>query len=595
MVKKSFLKKLFHPGAKKTTKKTMKKTMKTNSKKPSKRVSRSSKPSRSTHKKAIHTSAHYTSAHKSARRPAQAHRPARSAHTTAHTSVGMHKGAGKRFSKPFVLVVVDGMGIRNEKEGNALAAAKMPFMTKAMERSYAALDAAGTAVGLPQGIPGSCETGHATIAAGRVIPQDLTLINKAIEDGSFFKHPVFLDAIKQLKENPDASVHLVGVLSDAGITSHINHLFALIELGHHHYIPHVYIHAILDGRDSEVNGAKRYLRQLERQIEKIGWGEIATVVGRSYALDTRNKERKEHKAYDLMVMGKGTLIRDPQEAVNLAYRDNLGDEYVKPTIINPNGLIKPGDVVVFFNFKGDASREFVRSFTKGTFRGFKRKETIPMHMICVSDHHEPESKMHCIIAPQKTARTLGEVLEQHKKQQVRIAPEESFAHVTDFFDFTPKAFPHEHRVLVHESGDGDDVKKQLQGIVASARKEFKKRKDFYLINIPYLQEISFGGNFSQTVQVAGEVDGALAAIAKDVERLKGTLLITSDHGNAEYVKDEFGREVPSNTSNPVPLIVLAKGVRLEQRGTLADVAPTLLNMMRINIPKEMTGHSLVRK
>ncbi len=498
--------------------------------------------------------------------------------------------------RPVVLIILDGFGLCDHEHGNAVKQARMPFFDY-LYQSYPhnTIDPAQEAAGLVPGQIGSSEVGHLNMGAGRIVLQDLPRINRAIEKGTFFTNKVLMDTIKYVKAS-GKSLHLMGLLSDGGVHSHIDHLFALVQLAHHHALDKVYIHCFLDGRDVEPQSAKKYLRQLEKFLERIGTGTIATIVGRYYAMDRDSRWKREKKAYDLLVHGKGILIRDPMEAVNSAYRNNLSDEFVKPTLINQGGLLKPGDAVVLFNFRPDRARELVRSLTNPQFKKFRTKE-LDLHFVCMTSYDQ-SFNLPVAFPPPAIKNSLAEFLAAKKKKQLHIAETEKYAHVTFFFNGgIEKPYPGEDRILV-PSPQVPTYDRQPEmsapAITRNLVRNMKKDKyDFMVVNFANPDMVGHTGKFKATVKALECTDACVAKIVKQVEQQKGVAIITADHGNAECMLDKYGRPLTAHTTNLVPVIVTKQGLKV-RKGKLADIAPTVLKLMRLKPPKEMTGKCLVR-
>lgn len=499
--------------------------------------------------------------------------------------------------KPVVLIIMDGYGISEEQKGNAILLAKKPNIEGLMKKyPHTILKASEESVGLTKGQISSSEAGHMNIGAGRIIVQDLPRINSEIQKGTFFTNQVLMDTIKYVKEN-NSTLHLMGLLSEGGVHSHINHLFALLELAHHHFLDKVSIHCFLDGRDTEPMSAKKYIRMLEKQIEKTT-GTISTIIGRYYAMDRDKRWKREKKAYDLLVNGIGLLIRDPMEAVNSAYRAKLSDEFVKPTLINQGGLIKEKDAVIFFNFRSDRARQLTKALTDPKFNGFKTKK-LELKFVCFTEFDKENKHVDVVFPSIKIKNSLSEVLSQKKKRQLKIAETEKFSHVTYFFNngvYDP--FKGEERLLINsQKVQTYDQKPEMSANVVTAKaiNAIKRNKhDFIVINYPNCDMVGHTGKLSATIKAVEIVDKCVGKIIEQVEKKKGVAVVTSSHGSAEAKEDKFGRPLTAHTLNPVPLIITKQGIKISQ-GKLSDIAPTILKLMNIKPPKEMTGHCLIRK
>jgi len=506
--------------------------------------------------------------------------------------------APKRVAGPVVLAIMDGFGLREETKGNAIAQANTPNLDKFFhEYPFAVLSAAGTAVGLPDGYIGNSEVGHLTIGSGRIIDQDLRRINKAMMTGSFFTNKAFLEAVKHIKRT-GARLHLMGLLSDAGVHSHLNHLFALLELASHHFLPNVYIHCFLDGRDTDPYAAKKYIRILDKHTKKLGIGCIASVVGRYYAMDRDNRWNRTQKAYELLVHGKGILIRDPMEAVNLAYRANLTDEFVKPTLLNQNGTIREGDTVIFFNFRSDRARQITKAFTQTNFKDFKRKPVMDLHFVTMTSYDD-HFKTPVAFEKREIVQTLSEVVSKHRLKQLKVAETEKFAHVTYFLNGgKEKHWPNEDRVLVPSERKVPtyDKKPEMEAAVITRKviNGMKKKYRLIILNYANCDMVGHSGKLPATIKAVETVDQQLGKLAAAVEKAKGILLITADHGNAEAKEDKFGRPQTAHTTNPVPFILVNKKYKLAKKGGLSDIAPTILQLLKIKKPLVMTAKGLLK-
>ncbi len=486
-----------------------------------------------------------------------------------------------------VLLILDGWGYRTASEGNALA--HTPILNAVWKRwPHTLLNASGPAVGLPAGFMGNSEVGHLTLGAGRVIDSDLKRINRAIKDGSFYRNRALREAIQHCKKNK-RKLHLLGLLSDAGVHSHIRHLFSLLKLAQSQGITEVYVHAFLDGRDTPPQSALKYIRRLQQQMKQAGVGTLATMMGRFYALDRDNRWNREHKAYDCMVNCVGRKINDPRQALEFAYAQGETDEFVKPTILTNTCVVEEHDSVIFFNFRSDRARELTRAFVLGTFNKFKRKKIIDLKFVSLTQY---DSLLNIPVAfpPLVPKNTLGEIISKAGLSQLRIAETEKWAHVTYFFNGLGESiFPGEKRVhipsrLVTTYDQAPQMKvKQITDSLLQQQDNF----DFFVVNFANADMVGHSGNMPQTVLAAAAVDQALGRI---VNEFPGTIIITADHGKAE---DMAGKWRTSHTLNKVPLIVVKVEGKLKTGG-LADVAPTILKMMGIRKPQEMKGKSLIR-
>lgn len=489
-----------------------------------------------------------------------------------------------------LLLILDGWGYRKERRGNAILQAHTPVLNQLMQKHpHTLLKAAGPAVGLPKGIIGNSEVGHVTLGAGRVIDTDLVRINKAIKNGSFFQNKALLEAIHHSKKN-NTKLHLLGLLSDTGVHAHINHLFALLELAKRHRIKEVYVHAFLDGRDSAPKSAEKYLHQLQQKMKVLGVGQIATMMGRFYAMDRDNRWGREHKAYDCMVNCIGRKgITDPIKALKHAYALGETDEFVKPTILTNKCVVEEHDSVIFFNFRSDRARELTRAFVWGKFKWFQRKKIIDLKFVSLTQY-DSLVKIPVAYPPIVPKKTLGEVISEKGISQLRIAETEKWAHVTYFFNgLCECVFPHEKRIhiqSVKKVKTYDEMPGMKAKEITDALLKNIHEHDFFVVNFANADMIGHTGNIKATVKAIKIIDGEIGRIVK---RFPGIIFITADHGNCE---DMNGKYQTSHTANPVPLLVVNVKRKL-RNGGLADVAPTILKVMEINKPKEMNGRCLL--
>ncbi|MDP3733696.1 MAG: 2,3-bisphosphoglycerate-independent phosphoglycerate mutase [Nanoarchaeota archaeon] len=487
-----------------------------------------------------------------------------------------------------LLLILDGWGMRKQKRGNALQLAKTPVFDKLWKNhSHALLQASGPAVGLPSGVMGNSEVGHLTIGAGRIIDSDFVRINTAIKDKSFFRNNVLLRAVRHAKKKNE-KLHLMGLLSDAGVHSHINHLFALLELAKKEGLKEVYIHAFLDGRDTPPKSAEKYLRAVIRKTQQLGIGTLATMMGRFYAMDRDNRWNREHKAYDCMVNCKGRKIADPLKALKKAYSLGETDEFVQPTVLTNKCVVDKGDAVIFFNFRSDRARELTRAFVWGKFNQFKRRKVIDLHFVTLTQY-DSLVKIPAAFPPIVPHKTLGEVIALHTVPQLRIAETEKWAHVTYFFNGLCECiFPHEKRIHIPSRKVAHYDKTPLMKVSAITNSVLENipNADFFVVNFANGDMVGHTGNMNACVKAVEAVDSAIGRI---VNAFPGIVVITADHGNCEEMIGDF---ITSHTTNQVPLIIVNSNTTL-RKGGLADVAPTILTLIGIAKPKEMTGKSLV--
>jgi len=506
-----------------------------------------------------------------------------------------------KLMKPVTLIIMDGFGESDEIEGNAIASAKTPNIDR-LKSSYpfTTIGAAGLDVGLPPGQMGNSEVGHLNLGAGRVVFQDYTRINLAIEDGSFFSNPVLVEAADLAKER-GRTLHLMGLLSDGGVHSHKNHLFALLRLAKDRGVERVRIHAILDGRDVPPRSALGYFQELEEVIASTGLGKVATVAGRYYSMDRDRRWERTRLAYRAMTSGEGLSADGPEKAVKAGYDRSEDDEFLKPTVIDPHGLVGDGDSLIFFNFRPDRARQITKAFADPDFCEFERDE-IDVHFVCMTQYEES------IPAPvafpaEYLKETLGEVVSRSGLRQLRIAETEKYAHVTFFFNGgREEASPGEDRLLIPSPKVATyDRKPEMSAFeVTDAVVEKIKEGVYDLIVLNYANSDMVGhtGIFDAAVKAVEAVDQCVGRVVSEVLARGGAVLLTADHGNAEQMEnEETGQHHTAHTTNPVPFILIREGerARLREDGILADVAPTVLDLLGLPVPAAMTGRSLIAR
>ena len=511
--------------------------------------------------------------------------------------------------KPTVLMILDGYGLNEKTEGNAIKLAKTPVMDKLMkEYPFVRGNASGMAVGLPEGQMGNSEVGHLNMGAGRIVYQELTRITKEIQDGDFFKNDALLEAIKNCKKN-NSSLHLYGLLSDGGVHSHITHLYALLELAKKEGLTNIYVHAFLDGRDTPPTSGKGFAQELTDKMEALGVGKIATVMGRYYVMDRDNRWDRVEKAYNAMVLGKGETASTGVKAIQQSYDAGKNDEFVEPTVVMENGkpvaTIKENDSIIFFNFRPDRAREITRAFCDDKFDGFKReKGRIPLTYVCFSEYDVTiENK---IVAFHKVSvdNTFGEFLAANHKTQLRLAETEKYAHVTFFFNGGVEV-PNEgeERILVKSPKVATyDLQPEMSALEVAENlvTAIKSQKyDVIIINFANPDMVGHTGIQDAAVKAVEAVDKCVGMAYDALISVDGQMFICADHGNVEQLIDySNGEPFTAHTTNDVPFILVNydKEYTLKEGGCLADIAPTLIEMMGLKQPGEMTGKSLlVRK
>lgn len=508
--------------------------------------------------------------------------------------------------KPLVLMILDGWGINSNPDHNAVALAATPNLKQLLaEYPHVEIKTSGMAVGLPDGQMGNSEVGHLNLGAGRIVYQDLTRISKSIQDGDFFTNKTLLECISKVKTS-GGRLHLFGLLSDGGVHSYNGHLYALLELAKREGIRDVFIHCLLDGRDTPPQSGATYLSQLETEIARIGCGKIATVIGRYYAMDRDNRWDRVEKAYKAMICGEGDLRSSAAEAIQSSYAADVNDEFVAPAVITENGspvaTVKDGDGIICFNFRSDRAREITRAIAMDDFEGFTRCNHPKLaYYVCMTEY---DATFGLPIAYEQVALTnlLGGVLEKHGLKQLRIAETEKYAHVTFFFNGgneTP--FQGEDRFLIPSPKEVAtyDQKPEMSAYLVTSELLKKLDLDFYdviILNFANCDMVGHTGLLEAAVKAVGVVDECVGKIVSKVLEKGGTALITADHGNAEKMIDENGGPYTAHTINPVWLILVDnahKESTLHSGGKLADIAPTMLKLLGIAKPDEMTGESLL--
>ena len=500
---------------------------------------------------------------------------------------------------PTTLIIMDGFGLRHETEGNAVAAAATPRLEQFFQEfAHTELSASGLDVGLPAGQMGNSEVGHTNIGAGRVVFQDLPRISKAIDDGSFFENPAYVRAMDACREH-NSSLHLMGLLSDGGVHSHLEHLFALMKMARDRGLEKVYIHAFLDGRDvSPTSGADFVARTVEK-CRELGVGKIATVMGRFYAMDRDKRWDRVEAAYDAMVYGEGAAINPvPVAAVKNAYANGVTDEFVEPVICDPDGTISDHDSVIFFNFRPDRAREITRAFVDPDFNGFTR-QYFPVTFVCTTEYDATMPNVEVAYPRLSVRNGLGEYLSSMGLTQLRIAETEKYAHVTFFFNGGVETqFPGEDRVLVPspkvatydlqpEMSADEVADKCVERIESGAY-------DVIILNFANCDMVGHTGVFDAAVWAVETVDTCVGRVVDATMKMGGIAMITADHGNAEVMTQPDGSPMTAHTTNPVPFILCGAGTEL-RKGRLADIAPTILDVMGLAVPEEMDGRTLIVK
>ena len=509
--------------------------------------------------------------------------------------------------KPTVLMILDGYGLNEKTEGNAVAEGKTPVMDKLMaECPFVKGNASGMAVGIPDGQMGNSEVGHLNMGAGRIVYQELTRITKEIQDGDFFKNEALLHAVRNAKENGSA-LHMFGLLSDGGVHSHNTHLYGLLELAKREGLEKVYVHCFLDGRDTPPASGKDFVQQLSDEMKEIGVGEIATVMGRYYAMDRDNRWDRVELAYNAMVKGSGQTAECGVCAVEQSYKEGTNDEFVLPTVIQKDGapvaVIKDKDSIIFFNFRPDRAREISRAFCCDEFDGFAREKKLDLTYVCFTEYDETIPNKEVAFHKVSITNTFGEFLAANKKTQARIAETEKYAHVTFFFNGgIEEPNEGEDRILVKSPKVATyDLKPEMSAYevcdkLVEAIKSCKY--DMIIINFANPDMVGHTGIENAAIKAVEAVDECVGKAVEALKSVDGQMFICADHGNAEQLVD-YGTGAPftAHTTNPVPFILVNydSAYTLREGGCLADIAPTLIEMMGMEQPKEMTGKSLLQK
>ena len=501
--------------------------------------------------------------------------------------------------KPVALIILDGYGINpnHEKGVNAIYEANTPVMDRLMATcSHATLNASGMDVGLPDGQMGNSEVGHTNIGAGRIVYQELTRITKAIQDGDFFENPALKSAMENCLKN-GSNLHLCGLLSDGGVHSHNTHLYGLLTMAKNMGVQNVYVHCFLDGRDVPPSSGADFVKELQAKMEEIGVGRIATVMGRYYAMDRDNRWERVEKAYRAMVDRDGVQASDAFEAVKASYAQEVTDEFVVPAVIEGGAGITGKDSVIFYNFRPDRAREITRTLVDPDFTGFAR-ELIKPHFVCMTQYDAQMPNVDVAFKPEKLTNTFGEILSKHGLKQLRIAETEKYAHVTFFFNGGVETVCEgEDRALIPSPKVATyDLKPSMSAfeVTEEAVKRISSGKyDAIILNFANCDMVGHTGVFQAAVEAVETVDECLGKVVDAVLAQGGCALITADHGNADQMLDTDGEPFTAHTTNPVPLVLVGLDRKIAS-GRLADLAPTLLQIMGIEKPTEMTGKSLLQ-
>ncbi|MGP4040662.1 2,3-bisphosphoglycerate-independent phosphoglycerate mutase [Gracilibacillus sp. D59] len=509
-------------------------------------------------------------------------------------------------NKLAALIILDGYAIRDEVKGNAVKQAKTPNFDRYWNQyPTSQLTASGEAVGLPAGQMGNSEVGHLNIGAGRIVYQSLTRVNLSIKDGDFFENQVLLNAIEHAKNNNKA-LHIFGLLSDGGVHSHVEHMYATLKLAADKGLKKVYVHAFLDGRDVDQKSAKIYIEQALEKMKEYGVGEFATISGRYYSMDRDKRWDRVKKSYDAMVYGEGPKYTDPFEVVEDSYKNEIYDEFVIPSVITddngePKATIQDEDAVIFYNFRPDRAIQISRTFANDDFRDFDRGDKAPknIHFVCLTNFSETVDG-YVAYEPANLDNTVGEVLAQNNLNQLRIAETEKYPHVTFFMSGgREQEFPGEKRILIDSPKVATyDLQPEMSAyeVTDALLEELDKdEQNAIILNFANPDMVGHSGMLEPTVKAIETVDECLGKIVDKIIEKGGQAIITADHGNSDEVVTLDGDPMTAHTTNPVPVIVTKDGVQLRDGGILADLAPTLLDLLEVEKPKEMTGDSLIQK
>ena len=504
-----------------------------------------------------------------------------------------------------MVMILDGFGENSNKDGNAVELANTPNIDRLMKIwPTTDIHASELSVGLPEGQMGNSEVGHTNIGAGRIVYQELTKITKSIEDGDFFTIPELVEAIENCKKN-NSKLHILGLVSDGGVHSHIRHLFAILELAKRKDFENVYVHCFTDGRDTAPTSGESYIAQLEEKMKEKGVGKIATISGRFYAMDRDKRWNRIQKAYDAMVNGNGIKATSAIAAVESSYQKEVFDEFIEPTVIcngdTPVATIEDNDSVIFFNFRPDRARQITRALVDPEFNEFETKK-MNLYFVCFTSYDETMPNVHIAFKKEPVKNTLGEVISKNGGKQLRIAETEKYAHVTFFFNGgEEKQYEGEDRILVPSPKvETYDMKPEMSAYEVTEKViEAINSKKYNCIILNYANPDMVGhtGNLPAAIKAIETIDECVGKVVEAINAQKANLLITADHGNAEQMIDyKTGEPHTAHTTNLVPLVLVSEKetVKLKE-GKLADLAPTILDLMGIEKPEEMTGESLIEK
>ena len=506
--------------------------------------------------------------------------------------------------KTTMLMILDGFGKNENKNGNAISIANTPVIDDLMKKCpVTEIHTSGLDVGLPEGQMGNSEVGHTNIGAGRIVYQELTRITKQIEEGDFFSNPELVEAIENCKKN-HSKLHVMGLLSDGGVHSHIRHLYAILELAKRKDFEEVYVHCFLDGRDTPPTSAETYITELQKKMQEKGIGKIASIMGRFYAMDRDKRWDRIEKAYNALVKGEGEKESSATIAIEKSYQKEVFDEFVEPTLICNNDIpiatIKKNDSVIFFNFRPDRAREITRAIVDKDFSAFERT-FFPVYFVCFTQYDETMPNVKIAFKPTSIKNTFGEYISKKGLTQLRIAETEKYAHVTFFFNGgEEKQYPGEDRILVPSPKvETYDLKPEMSAneVTEKVIEAIKSEKyDSIILNYANPDMVGHTGNLEAAIKAIETIDTCVGKVVSAMKEKNGVIIITADHGNAEQMIDyTTGDPHTAHTTNVVPLILVGMDNVKVKSGKLADLAPTLLDIMGLEKPEEMTGESLIKR
>ena len=502
--------------------------------------------------------------------------------------------------KPLALIILDGFGYNPRDYGNAIAAAKKPTIDSLYANCpHTLIGASGMDVGLPDGQMGNSEVGHTNIGAGRIVYQELTRISKSIEDGDFFRNSALTAAIENCKKH-NSALHLMGLCSDGGVHSHITHLYGLLRLARDAGLHDVWVHCFMDGRDVPPTSGRDYLEALEAEMNRIGVGRIATVMGRYYAMDRDNRWTRVERAYNAIVNGEGNFNPSVVDTAEKSYGAEVTDEFIEPTVCQKDAGVKDNDSIIFYNFRPDRARELTRTFVDPQFNGFERKGGQKhVFFVCMTQHDATMPNVEVAFKPESLTNTFGKYISDKGMTQLRIAETEKYAHVTFFFNGgVEEPYPGEDRALIPSPQVATyDMQPEMSAFTVTdevVRRIESGKYDVIILNYANCDMVGHTGVFEAARKAVEAVDTCLGRTLAAIEKMGGRALITADHGNADQMFEDDGSPFTAHTTNPVPLFFFGcKDVKLREGGRLADLAPTMLKLLGLPQPAEMTGESIV--